>query len=221
MQLGRPAAVFCVVHDFLDMRVLRLTPAVCASAAALALFSAAPSVTKGQRVVITVTPMWGDLARNAPAAPTARPTPTAACAVAQPVVTAENADIEMRVLNAINAERRARRLRPLTLSAQLTQAARWHTRDMAASGRLDHTSSNGADLGARLKSVCYAWRTAGENIAAGYGGDVSRVIKGWMNSPGHRAAILNRDYTEAGIGYSVNLSSTFQYFYTVNFGARD
>jgi uncharacterized protein YkwD len=179
-----------------------------------------PNVSFGQRVVITVTPVWGGLAKNAPSAPTVAPAPTPVCAVTMPETQVEDPEVEKQILNAINAERRARRLRPLTLNAQLAQAARWHTRDMAANDRLDHTSSTGADLGARLKSACYGWRTAGENIAAGYGGDVTRVVKGWMNSPSHRAAILNREYTEAGIGYSVNLSSTYQYFYTIDFGAR-
>jgi uncharacterized protein YkwD len=161
-------------------------------------------------------------ARTPPPRPSAAATatPTPLCATAGERAPAEDDAIEAAVLKGVNAERRSRRLRPLVVNVQLTQAARLHARDMAKAGKLDHAGTDGSDLVMRLGRVCYGWRAAGENIAAGYGGDVKRVVKGWMDSPPHRAAILNKDYAEIGIGYSVNLSSTAQHYFVLDFGTQ-
>ena len=49
-------------------------------------------------------------------------------------------------------------------------------------------------------SEIIAARSAGENIACGYGTPAA-VVNGWMNSSGHRANILNASYTQIGVGY--------------------
>ena len=51
-----------------------------------------------------------------------------------------------------------------------------------------------------IKSFGITYRTAGENIAMGYA-TPQAVVNGWMNSPGHRANILNASFTRIGVGY--------------------
>ena len=51
-----------------------------------------------------------------------------------------------------------------------------------------------------MRSFGISYRTAGENIAKGYQSPEA-VVRGWMNSPGHRANILNSSYTHIGVGY--------------------
>ena len=47
----------------------------------------------------------------------------------------------------------------------------------------------------------YKCTLCGENIAAGQG-DPKDVVEAWMNSPGHRANIMNNDFKKIGVGYS-------------------
>ncbi len=55
----------------------------------------------------------------------------------------------------------------------------------------------------RLAAVNYTWSAYGENVAAGQRSG-TEVVSAWMNSPGHRANILNPAYTEIGVGYAVD-----------------
>ncbi len=59
-----------------------------------------------------------------------------------------------------------------------------------------------------MKNAKVAYQTAGENIAANYT-DGPAVVEGWLNSKGHREAILNKDYSHLGVG-------VFQKYYTQN-----
>lgn len=65
-----------------------------------------------------------------------------------------------------------------------------------------HNSFNGEPFSARLKRAGYAYRTAGENIAWGSGSysTPENRFEGWLNSPGHKANILNKNFREIGIG---------------------
>ena len=68
---------------------------------------------------------------------------------------------------------------------------------------LSHTSPNGTDLPTRLGQAGYnGWFTIGENIAAGQH-TPQEVVDAWMNSPGHRANILDAGYRDVGIGVAV------------------
>jgi uncharacterized protein YkwD len=58
---------------------------------------------------------------------------------------------------------------------------------------------HGSDFVVRITAVGYNWFAAGENIATGFATPAS-VMSGWMNSPDHRANILNPTYTDIGIG---------------------
>ena len=109
-------------------------------------------------------------------------------------------------LCALNLERRGRGMRRLRLSKRLSRAARRHARDMARRNYFSHNSLSGASFVARIKRAGYlhgarSWR-AGENIAWGTGTRATprSTVQAWMNSPGHRANILNRRFRHIGIG---------------------
>ena len=58
--------------------------------------------------------------------------------------------------------------------------------------------------------------TVGENIAAG-SATPETVVKQWMNSPGHRANILNSDYEELGVGYAYKSGSEYGHYWVQMF----
>lgn len=81
-------------------------------------------------------------------------------------------------------------------------AARLQARDMAADGFFEHTDPQGRDPADRVAifDTRHEFDFVGENIAAGY--PSPQATRGWMSSPGHRANILNSDYTSSGAGFA-------------------
>ena len=126
-----------------------------------------------------------------------------------------------QVLELTNAERANAGLKPLTLNSQLSQAAEGHSDSMANDDFFSHTGANGSSVGARVQDTGYQYSTVGENIAAGQS-TAEQVVQGWMNSPGHRANILNADYTEIGLGYEYLANDTgsvnYNHYWTQVFG---
>ena len=105
------------------------------------------------------------------------------------------------VVAAINDRRIANGLAPLTGNAALDQAAQRHAADMAASGRLGHTGSDGSSMEDRVRGAGYSYRSLGENVAVGQAG-AAEVVADWMDSPGHRANILMAEAREIGVGFA-------------------
>ncbi|GAA2633335.1 CAP domain-containing protein [Streptomyces vastus] len=99
----------------------------------------------------------------------------------------------------VNAERDKAGCAPLVENAKLTKAAQGHSQDMADHKNMSHTGSDGSSMSDRLARVGYSFRSAGENVAAGYGTPES-VMAGWMSSSGHKANILNCGFKELGVG---------------------
>ncbi len=97
-----------------------------------------------------------------------------------------------------NAERAKQGCKPLRIDSRLVVAARKHSADMAAKNYFDHTSRNGDSAWKRMEDASYSSPGA-ENIAKGYP-TAAAVVKGWMNSPGHRANILNCGLRAIGVG---------------------
>ncbi|MFD4371905.1 CAP domain-containing protein [Streptomyces sp. NPDC058486] len=120
-----------------------------------------------------------------------------------------------QVLSLVNAERAKAGCGPLTANATLTRAAQGHSDDMAARDYFDHTNPDGDGPGERVTAAGYPWSTYGENIAMGQT-TPEQVMEGWMNSPGHRANILNCDFKELGVGVHTNGGP----YWTQVFGAR-
>ncbi|MFI1814786.1 CAP domain-containing protein [Streptomyces sp. NPDC020422] len=120
-----------------------------------------------------------------------------------------------QVIALVNAERAKVGCGALTANAALTSAAQGHSDDMAARDFFDHTNPDGAGPGDRVTAAGYPWSTYGENIAMGQTSP-EQVMESWMNSPGHRANILNCDFKEIGIG----IHDSGGPYWTQVFGAR-
>lgn len=120
---------------------------------------------------------------------------------------AVNAAYEQQVVEAVNRERKAQGLPPLKLVSELTNAARYHAKDMADDDYFEHDTYDRS--GGNLVLACttftrlsyfYPWTSAAENIAASYA-TPQDAMAGWMSSPGHRTNILSTSNWEIGVGY--------------------
>lgn len=109
-----------------------------------------------------------------------------------------HADVEAAVADLVSNERADAGCGALERDSRLDAAARLHAEDMAVNDYFDHTSQDGRSPTDRAVEQGYEGGV-GENIAAGYP-DAASVMEGWMNSEGHRANILNCDYSVIGIG---------------------
>lgn len=111
---------------------------------------------------------------------------------------AESLEDETRVFHLINAERKANGCPALTSDPRLAAAARRHSDAMAKQDFFAHNSPDGITPAKRATAAGYRWMMVAENIAAGYMSP-EKVVKGWMNSPGHRSNILTCALTDTGI----------------------
>jgi uncharacterized protein YkwD len=113
--------------------------------------------------------------------------------------------LESQLLSQINVTRARHGLRPFRLSAPLTAAAAQHSQSMAQKGYFSHNSANGGSFFKRIASF-YTYRgysrwSAGENILYSTPDiDSGGALRLWMNSPEHRANLLNRSWREIGLG---------------------
>ena len=107
---------------------------------------------------------------------------------------------ESQLIDLINAERVRLGLSPLTISPVLMQVAEAHSQDMVNRNFFDHVNPDGQDPSDRLDEAGYDWWACGENIGGGYT-TPQAMFDGWMKSPGHKANMLDPDFTEIGLGY--------------------
>ena len=112
-------------------------------------------------------------------------------------------EFETEVVHLVNEIRVSNGLKPLTQDWQLSRVARYKSQDMKDLSYFSHTSPTYGTPFEMMKSFGITYRTAGENIAKGYS-TPKAVVDAWMNSPGHRANILNSSYTHIGVGYVAN-----------------
>ncbi|MGW3991125.1 CAP domain-containing protein [Streptomyces sp. NPDC004830] len=122
---------------------------------------------------------------------------------------------EAQVLALVNKERATAGCSPVTANDRLTRAADDYSDVMASSGVMSHTGPDGSTMTTRVEAAGYQWSTLGENIARGQA-DAASVMKSWMNSPGHRANILNCSFKELGVGVHFGDGGPW---WTQNFGA--
>ena len=107
---------------------------------------------------------------------------------------------EQEVIRLVNEIRADHGLRPLTYDWQLARVARYKSQDMKDNRYFSHNSPVYGTPFQMMKSFGISYRSAGENIARGYV-TPQAVVSGWMNSSGHRANILNANFTHIGVGY--------------------
>lgn len=117
-----------------------------------------------------------------------------------PTLSSSVQSYEQEVARLVNVERAKAGLAPLTLNWELSRVARYKSQDMKDNRYFAHNSPTYGTPFQMIRSFGLSYRTAGENIAMGYATPAA-VMNGWMNSSGHRANILNANYTQIGVGY--------------------
>jgi uncharacterized protein YkwD len=114
----------------------------------------------------------------------------------------------------INQYRRDNKLKPLKLNAELTEAAKAHSRDLSKWDRISHYGSDGSNPWDRVKRTGYKARLAAENVGTGQV-DFDEVMRGWKASPGHNKNLLSPDATEMGLALVQDPKTEFKSFWTL------
>lgn len=109
------------------------------------------------------------------------------------------------VVRLVNAERAKEGLSPLTINTNVQAAAMVRAKECEQ--LFSHTRPNGSSFSTALKEQNVSYRSAGENIAWGQRSP-EEVMNAWMNSSGHRANIMNPNFTTIGVGYYENTKGT-------------
>lgn len=140
--------------------------------------------------------------------PTTPPRPPVTTAPAPPP--AGSTSITAEVTRLTNVERAKAGCGAVRTEPKLAVAALAHSRDMVDRDYFSHDSPDGKGPGDRATAAGYPnW--SGENIAKGYP-DAAAVVQGWMNSPGHKANILNCSSKATGVGYDARQNMWTQMF---------
>jgi uncharacterized protein YkwD len=108
--------------------------------------------------------------------------------------------IEMDLFNLVNIEREKLGLAPVRFSPPLSFLARKHSQDMAQREDISHLSTSGEAYSDRLVEGGFYFIKNGENVAYSQTFIPEFIHKGFMDSPGHRANVLDPDFDELGIG---------------------
>lgn len=117
-----------------------------------------------------------------------------------PTLDATVTGYEQEVIRLVNEIRVENGLKPLTYDWELARVARFKSQDMKDNRYFAHNSPVYGTPFQMIHNFGITYRSAGENIAKGYR-TPQAVVDGWMNSPGHRANILNSGFTRIGVGY--------------------
>ena len=135
---------------------------------------------------------------------------------------------ELCFLNLLNAARKQKGLSELTLSQDLSRAARYHSYDMGKQNYFEHDSYDRDQVSDDLIKVCGTLERifkfapyfnvggCAENIAAG-NFSANETYNQWFNSPGHYKNMFNSKYKTIGIGYVQAASSDFIHYWTTDF----
>ena len=121
---------------------------------------------------------------------------------------------EAEMLKLVNEERQKHGLKPLQADTEMLQVARAHSQDMFARGYFAHDNPEGKDPFDRMRAANIRFASAGENLALAQTVEIAHV--NLMNSPGHRANILNPSFGRVGIGildggfYGLMISQEFR-----------
>ncbi len=114
------------------------------------------------------------------------------------------------VVRLINVERVKAGLGELVIDTDVKSAAQKRAEELLTT--FSHTRPDGSRCFSVLGEYNVSYKSAGENIAAGYSSPEA-VVEAWMNSTGHRANILG-DYTHIGVGYKYQQGVSFQHYWT-------
>jgi uncharacterized protein YkwD len=117
--------------------------------------------------------------------------------------------MEQQIFDITNVIRTSFNKKTLIWEEDISQVAFSHSKDMSDDNYFSHYSPDGKGLKERLEQKEIYYFAAGENIAAQYV-DAPAAVEGWLNSKGHREALLQEDYTHLGVG-------VYRLYYTQNF----
>ncbi len=106
---------------------------------------------------------------------------------------------------------------PLAWNDALASAAQSHASAMATRNYFSHTGHDGSTPAQRVEHHGYRYRATGENIAAG-NLTLEAAMAGWLQSPGHCAALMNSRFTEMGAAFAVNPASRMGIYWAQSFG---
>ena len=120
---------------------------------------------------------------------------------------ASNSNYERKVVQLVNIEREKNGLKALSFDSSISNVARTKSRDMADNNYFAHNSPTYGSAGNMLEKSGISLTLWGENIASGQY-TPEDVVRGWMNSTGHRANILSPNFTKIGVGYATNSNGT-------------
>lgn len=120
-----------------------------------------------------------------------------------------NKGMERQIFTISNIYRNRFNLKSLIFDDDVSEVALLHSKDMVNQKYFSHDRPDGTGLKERLSEGDILYLMAGENIAA-YHTDAPAAVEGWLNSEGHREALLHKEYTHIGIG-------VYQFHYTQNF----
>ncbi|MGY1741997.1 MULTISPECIES: CAP domain-containing protein [unclassified Blastococcus] len=134
---------------------------------------------------------------SAPGTPSSAGSTGAGAPAPPPAAAAPAGPVEQQVLALVNRERAAAGCGAVVADAGLAAVARAHSADMRDRGYFDHTDPDGRDPFDRAAAAGQSARA--ENIARGQA-DAAAVMASWMDSPGHRANILDCGLTRLGVG---------------------
>jgi hypothetical protein len=118
------------------------------------------------------------------------------------------------VVDLTNSERQELEQAPLRRSSVLDEAARLKAQHMAQNSYFAHYSPDGVSPWYWFDEVSYTYAHAGENLAIHFK-DSGAVVNAWMDSPSHRANIVNSNYTEIGVGTAKGTYDGFDTVYVV------
>ena len=114
-----------------------------------------------------------------------------------PAIDPASAEYRAQLENATNAARAAHGLAPLAVNGGLTEVATNWSATQAAQNRMFHNPEVGAQ-------IPRGWAHYGENVLQNYShATAQQLVDQWMNSPGHRANLLNPGHTAMGMGAAV------------------
>lgn len=123
----------------------------------------------------------------------------------KPEIDKEELTFAEQVVKLVNEERAKAGLSALSIDTNVEAAAQVRAREIKQS--FSHTRPNGTQFSTALKEQGVSYRGAGENIAWGQKSPEA-VMQAWMNSDGHRANILNSNFTTIGVGYYQDANGT-------------
>ncbi|GAB3864909.1 CAP domain-containing protein [Dactylosporangium cerinum] len=148
--------------------------------------------------------------------PATKPATTPATKPATPTTKpVESSSLESEVVALTNSYRTANGCGALRIDTRLVAAGRAHSTDMVTNNFFSHTGSNGSTFVQREAAAGYTTGASAENIAWGYR-TPKEVVDGWINSPGHKANILNCGSVAVGVGLAYKADGTP--YWTQDFG---